>query len=355
MEEVTVSLRLLLSVQEHQHGSIIYHARFCDRFPDYSNYFASVSFSWVLVYRIDDDGGKGQKDVAVRLVQSFLDETLEDEDPAEKVKRDNAKPDDKEDETWNNNYACCWASKGDNVPVLLFAGRKGTIRGIRLEPPFQLAVTLLGHGGPVYDLKTHAVDDGIVFSASKDESIRMWNIRTSVCIAIFAGLYEGGHRQAVISMDCHPLGDLLATSGMDTAIRVWNLRTDEMLQAVRESDSQPRGPLGNTNPPVLSIATPTFMTPQQHNNYVDGIKWVGDLLLSKSVRDDLKLWAVDSMRSEPSVVNVRKFHLPFNMTWFAQMDYFPPLDVLAVGNDEGSVSFFPVYYSPPCRQMPRHD
>lgn len=131
-EEVSISLKHLLSVHE-SHGGAIYHARFCDRFPDYVDYFASVSEPWVHVYRIENQDSSGG--VTVSLLQSFLDETGEDEDPEAKKAR-LAKKD--YQEPWNANFSCCWASKGDNVPVLLFGGKHGSIKGIVWSPPFRL-------------------------------------------------------------------------------------------------------------------------------------------------------------------------------------------------------------------------
>jgi hypothetical protein len=39
-------------------------------------------------------------------------------------------------------------------------------------------------------------------------------LRTAVCIAIFAG--EKGHRDEVLSVDPHPLGNCFVSAGMDT-------------------------------------------------------------------------------------------------------------------------------------------
>ncbi|XP_073148412.1 polycomb group protein FERTILIZATION-INDEPENDENT ENDOSPERM-like isoform X1 [Henckelia pumila] len=60
-------------------------------------------------------------------------------------------------------------------------------------------------------------------SASKDESVRLWNIHTEICILIFSG--AGRHRNEVLSVDLHP-SDMyrIASCGMDNNVKIWSLK-----------------------------------------------------------------------------------------------------------------------------------
>ena len=311
--DVSMTIRLALSLQEEHHKQTIYACRFCDNIPAYADYFATVAGTWVSVYRVTSTGIDGG--VKVDLEQAFSDADAEE-----------------------FLYCVTWASTGSNVPVLMVAGKQGTIKGIMMSSPFELRSILLGHGDSVYDLRTHPVDDGLVLSASKDESIRLWNVRTSVCIAVFAG--AGGHRGAVLAIDIHPLGNVFASSGMDTTIKIWNLEKPDLCSAIDLSDSNPRGPAGNHNFRSVSQQDPLYSTNQVHMNYVDSVKWVGDFLLTKATGEAVTLWAPDSTRYAGAALILRTFHLPLFKIWYAQMDVFAPFDVFCVGNDDGRVSSF---------------
>ena len=72
----------------------------------------------------------------------------------------------------------------------------------------------------------HTKDRNLLFSVSKDESVRLWNVKTRTCIAAFAG--DKGHRDDVLSADVHMRGVALVTAGMDNTIKVWDLESKRL-------------------------------------------------------------------------------------------------------------------------------
>ena len=134
-------------------------------------------------------------------------------------------------------YCCKWTFDEENEsPLLLCAGFKGIVKVIDCRRQM-LSNGLIGHGNSINEICVHPVDPYLVLSASKDESIRMWNLTNRVCIAIFAG--EQGHRDEVLSIDMHLMGNCFASSGMDNSIKIWALDTEKIVNAIEESYTHP--------------------------------------------------------------------------------------------------------------------
>ena len=65
----------------------------------------------------------------------------------------------------------------------------------------RLVLTLSGHGDDIYDCQFHPVDEWLLITASKDQSLRLWNVMTGTPIFIFAG--HEGHRESVLTLDIY--------------------------------------------------------------------------------------------------------------------------------------------------------
>lgn len=183
-------------------------------------------------------------------------------------------------------YCCTWAIDfKDNEVVLLAAGNMGIIRII--SPSSSQSIKYLsGHGGAINDLKVSPINQELVLSASKDHSLRLWNIRTEVCIAIFGGVE--GHRDEVLSCDFHCTGNMIASCGMDHSLKLWNF-TAEVRAAIEKSKTFNDLTTKHSFPTVRKHF-PTFSTRDIHRNYVDCVAWYGNFILSKSCEDNIVCW-----------------------------------------------------------------
>lgn len=173
-------------------------------------------------------------------------------------------------------------SNYDGPQLLAVAGLRGIVKVIDTVRR-SLILTLSGHGDEIYDMKFSPTDKWLLLTASKDESLRLWNVKSATCIAIFAG--HEGHRDAVLCCAWHPLGLRFATGGMDNSVKIWSLESSEMQNAIEESSKvQPRrkkslassAPVGSspaaTRPPrvfkTMYEQMPIFSTLKIHLDYV---------------------------------------------------------------------------------------
>jgi WD40 repeat protein len=238
--------------------------------------------------------------------------------------------------------ASTWADKGNGLPLLVLAGKRGIIKVINTIT-LQVEMALSGHGNEIMDVTTHSVDTNLVLSASRDESVRLWNLRTQLCVAIFAG--EKGHRSDVLNLSVHPIGNIVASSGIDHCIKLWNLDSPDVKEAISKSYLHDDQAANIAFVPHVE-QFPIFSTDKVHINYVDCVQWVGDLILSKSTCNRVALWTPDPLRSKDAVCVLREFALTSCQVWFMKMSVSDVLYVFAAGNTAGEVQLF--HLTPPC-------
>ena len=251
-----------------------------------------------------------------------------------------------------NFYCCCWSfvanqqQKCATDHLLLVGGASGVIRVLNILQ-MKCIKTLKGHGNSINDLKTHHKDQNLFLSISKDHSMRLWNIRTETCVAIFGGVE--GHRDEVLSADFHLTSKFIVSCGMDHALKIWKLDSDKMRQAILESykynSSKEKQPFKTAKDPF-----PMFTTRNIHRNYVDSVYWYGNFVLSKSCENAIVLWKpgklenIDDVRlprtnytTDQTATVLHKFECKDNEIWFIRLSLDQRQKYLAVGNQIGVI------------------
>ncbi|KAF1886285.1 hypothetical protein Lal_00045516 [Lupinus albus] len=278
----------------------------------YFNVFATVCLNRVTVYRCLEGG-------VIAVLQSYV-----DDDKAESF------------------YTVSWACSVDGTPFVVAGGLKGIIRVIDAGSE-KIHKSFVGHGEAINEIRTQALKPSLIASASKDESVRIWNVHTGVCVLILAG--AGGHRNEALSVDFHP-SDIyrLATSGMDGTVKIWSLK--EFWPYVEKSftwtDLPSKFPTKYVQFPIVSVSV--------HINYADCTRWLGDFILSKSVDDAIVLWEPkmkEQGSGEDSVDILQKY--PFRQCdiWFMKFSCDFHYKSASIGNREGKIYVWELQSTPP--------
>eukprot|EP00866_Antonospora_locustae_P001858 jgi/Antlo1/1858/2297 len=165
------------------------------------------------------------------------------------------------DEDKNENLTCAAFYDAEEIIYLATSGASGIIKIVNVSE-YCFDGFLRGHGGSVTDLKAHTRDGKIIFSASEDTTVRMWNSRSKKCLAIFGGFV--GHKDYVLSIDVSICGKRLVSSGTDCTIKLWNIPVphDECL---------------------VSVYIPIYSSSRIHKSYIGCVRFYGELIVSKSL------------------------------------------------------------------------
>ena len=253
-------------------------------------------------------------------------------------------------------YCVAWVYNADGKRRwwVIAGGKSRIIRVIDVKEKKNIK-NLTGHGADIYDVKVHPRDSSLIITASKDESIRMWNLRTGATIVQFQGLKA--HHGEVVSLDFDLGGTRFASCSIDNSVRIWDITRDKnVVDAILEShDAADKGvenvyfyydESGKRRQSRIHIAQqPVFNTRAVHKHYVDCVMWVGDALISKSLHNALVLWLPGSDRSSLSSKSMnytllQEFPVSGCDVWFIRFGMDTQRKWIAVGGKFGKVHVY---------------
>ncbi|GAX80271.1 hypothetical protein CEUSTIGMA_g7709.t1 [Chlamydomonas eustigma] len=300
---------------EEEHKKPIFCITFNQVDSAHSRVFASVGSNRASIYECLDGG-------TIDVLQVYTDEDS--------------------DESF---YVCKWTMNPDTrSPLLLIAGQKGVVRLVDCGSE-SLVHTFMGHGNSINDISVLPQNLDLFLTASKDESVRLWNIKTKTCVLIMSGV--NGHKNEVLSLDFHMWdGHRFLSSGMDNTVMIWSL--EENASSIEQSMSWNDS---TRSFPTKFNSKPIFSSTQIHANYVDCVRWLGNLVLSKSVDFEIVLWKPEFPSDEeatsgrfPTIATsfhlLQKFPLPDSKMWFVRFSLNCSLTLLACGNRVGKVFLY---------------
>ncbi|KAJ9517584.1 hypothetical protein QJQ45_025080, partial [Haematococcus lacustris] len=273
-------------------------------------------------------------------------------------------------------FSACWsADASTGAPLLLIAGLKGLVRMLDLAAGalrhvglgFTGAWTFAGHGHAVNDMCVLPHQPSLLLTAGGDEAIRLWNVATRVCVLIIGG--EGGHASEVLSLDFHPWDQhRFLSSSMDSSLKIWSLKTIWRCKAAAGQEAAVEAsfawqPDCQRAFPTRTLQFPVFSSKQLHSGYVDCVRWLGDLCLSKGVDQRILLWRPNPNAGQEqahqadnvttlyaglagpgtpattsaSFTLLAVLSLPDSCMWWVKFDLDAGLSTLACGNRAGKV------------------
>ncbi|CAN1761442.1 Polycomb group protein FIE1 [Linum perenne] len=268
----------------------------------YFNVFATVGGNRVTVYQCLEGG-------VIAVLQSYVDEDVRTHTCLLFIYQ--------KDESF---YTVSWACNRDGSPFVVAGGINGIIRVIDAGHE-KIDKSFVGHGDSINEIRTQPLKPSLVVSASKDESVRLWNVHTGVCVLIFAG--AGGHRNEVLSV----VG-IMSTNFFEKSF-TWTDLPSKF--------------------PTKYVQFPVFIA-SVHSNYVDCNRWLGDFVLSKSVDNEIVLWepkTKDQSPGEGTVDILQKYPVPECDIWFIKFSYDFHFNAAAIGNREGKIFVWELQTSPP--------
>ena len=185
---------------------------------------------------------------------------------------------------------------------------------------------LIGHKNDINDLKFLIKHPNILLSASSDSTVRIWDIKTKKMLCIYGGPF--GHPSHVLTVDFHFSEQFIASAGFDQVVMFWDI--DFVLKRYINNENNFKKCLLKTKP---------FFETFIHENYIDTVKFIGDLVLSKSTNGVILLWKPMFNDEKDHHFIIKKLYYTSSKIWYVKFHLNLIENLLFIG-DVGGMNIF---------------
>ncbi|KAF9129990.1 hypothetical protein BGW39_003595 [Mortierella sp. 14UC] len=196
--------------------------------------------------------------------------------------------------------------------ILATAGTDKVVHILSLSRSKEL-VRLTGHNHTITDIQAHPFNDDYILSASKDGSVRMWNILTGKCLFIFE------IKASVVCFNPITEGKTFLTGGYNGEVREWPIPT---------LDIEPEEPV------VVLANESRVLQAGLHSARIDCIRFAKGKVLSKSVNGKVEYWDPETS------AHIRTFTIKNTSSNQCRFDVSMDELFFCVGTSNGSVYIY---------------
>jgi polycomb protein EED len=137
-----------------------------------------------------------------------------------------------------------------------------------------------------------------------------------------------------LSADFNFTGTKILSCGMDHSLKVWDMDVPAVRHVIQESFKYQRG---TKSFPTTVVNFPLFSTRDIHRNYVDCVRWFGQMALSKSCENCIVLWKPPKSETQTTPTILHRFEVNNCDIWYIRFCLDFACELLALGNQVGKI------------------
>ncbi|KAG2186323.1 hypothetical protein INT43_002761 [Umbelopsis isabellina] len=205
-------------------------------------------------------------------------------------------------------HSACWLHRPEDA-LIAVGGADMKIHILSLANSQELAI-LSGHSKTITDIQAYPQDDTHILSTSKDGTVRLWDVTTEKCLAIYDA-------DATVSI-FHPSGETFITAGPKGDFREWQVPNWGELSG---------------EPQQFDKKSSRLLKKMHNDSQIDCIRYVNGNLLSKSINGRMEYW-------DPATeTSIRSFRVKTGEN-FSRFDVSLNESFFCVGSSSGAIYVF---------------